>query len=67
MDDLVDALIIAATESEAIGEVYNLGAPDPMSLSETAKIMCHGIKGASWNLSSIPEGQESNRCGRFHL
>ena len=65
VDDLIDALIIAATESEAIGEVYNLGAPDPMSLSETAKVMCHGIKGASWNLVPFPKDRKAIDVGDF--
>jgi nucleoside-diphosphate-sugar epimerase len=65
VDDLVDALIIAATENKATGEVYNLGAPDPMSLSETAKIMCHGIKGASWNLVPFPKDRKAIDVGDF--
>jgi len=65
VDDLVDALIIAATESEAIGGVYNLGAHDPISLSETAKVMCHGIKGASSNLVPFPKDRKAIDVGDF--
>ena len=65
VDDLVDALIIAATENKAIGEVYNLGAPDPMSLSETAKIMCHGIEAASWKLVPFPKERQAIDVGDF--
>ena len=65
VDDLVDALIIAATENKAIGGVYNLGAPNPMSLSETASIMCHGIKGASWNLVPFPKERKAIDVGDF--
>ena len=65
VDDLVDALILGASESKAIGKVYNLGAPDPMSLSETAKIMCHGIEGASWNLVPFPEARKAIDVGDF--
>ena len=65
VDDLVDALIIAATENKAIGEVYNLGAPDPMSLSETAKIMCHGFEAASWNLVPFPQDRKAIDVGDF--
>ena len=65
VDDLVDALILGASESKAIGKVYNLGAPDPMSLSETAKIMCHGIEGASWNLVPFPESRKAIDVGDF--
>ena len=65
VDDLVDALIIASTESKAIGRVYNLGAPDPMSLSATAKIMCHGFEGASWNLVPFPKDRKAIDVGDF--
>ena len=40
VEDVLDALLIAATEKNAIGKVYNLGGPDPLSLEDTAKIMC---------------------------
>jgi UDP-glucose 4-epimerase len=65
VDDLVDALIIAATENKAIGGVYNLGAPDPISLSETAKIMCHEIEGASWILVPFPQERKAIDVGDF--
>ena len=65
VDDLIDALIIAATESDAIGGVYNLGAPDPMSLSETAKIMCHGFEAASWKLVPFPKDRKAIDVGDF--
>ena len=41
------------------------GAPDPMSLSETASIMCHGIKGASWNLVPFPKERKAIDVGDF--
>ena len=65
VDDLVDALILATTENKAVGNVYNLGAPDPMSLSETAKVMCLGIKGASWNLVPFPKERKAIDVGDF--
>ena len=65
VDDLVDALILAATENKAVGNVYNLGAPDPMSLSETAKVMCLGIEKSSWNLVPFPEDRKAIDVGDF--
>lgn len=65
VDDLVEALIIAATENKAIGRVYNLGAPDPISLSDTAKIMCHGIEGMSWKLVPFPQDRKAIDVGDF--
>ena len=65
VDDLLDALILASTENEAIGKVYNLGGPDPMSLAETAKIMCHGFEGASWHLVPFPQNRKAIDVGDF--
>jgi nucleoside-diphosphate-sugar epimerase len=65
VDDLVNALILAATENKAVGNVYNLGAPDSMSLSETAKAMCLGIEKSSWNLVPFPEDRKAIDVGDF--
>ena len=65
VDDLLDALILASTENKAIGKVFNLGAPDPMSLKETAEIMCSEIGLASWNLVPFPEDRKAIDVGDF--
>jgi nucleoside-diphosphate-sugar epimerase len=65
VDDLLDALVIASTENNAIGKVFNLGAPDPMSLKETAEIMCSEIGVASWNLVPFPEDRKAIDVGDF--
>ncbi|MBT3666321.1 MAG: NAD-dependent epimerase/dehydratase family protein [Opitutae bacterium] len=65
VDDLIDALIISATEDEAVGKVYNLGASDPMSLKETAEIMCQGIEGGSFTLVPFPEDRKAIDVGDF--
>ena len=65
VDDLLDALILASTENKAIGKVFNLGAPDPMSLKETAEIMCNEIGVASWNLVPFPEDRKAIDVGDF--
>ena len=50
---------------QQIGGIYNLGAPDPMSLTETAKIMCHEIARSSWNLVPFPEDRKAIDVGDF--
>ena len=39
VDDVVDALCIAATNDQSNGEIFNLGAEDPISLLNLAKLM----------------------------
>ena len=65
VDDVIDALIIAATEENAIGNIYNLGASVPLSLEKTAQIMCDGIKGASYQMIPFPENRKSIDVGDF--
>ena len=65
VDDLLDALVLASTENKAIGKVFNLGAPDPMSLKETAEIMCSEIGVASWKLVPFPEDRKAIDVGDF--
>ena len=65
VDDVVDALIIAATRNESAGKIYNLGAPRPISLQETAQIMCEGLKGATYELVPFPEERKAIDVGDF--
>ena len=65
VDDVVDALIIAATRNESAGKIYNLGAPRPISLEETAQIMCEKIEGASYALVPFPEERKVIDVGDF--
>ena len=65
VEDVLDALLIAATENDAVGMVYNLGAPDPLSLLDTAKIMCQGIKGSDYVMIPFPEDRKAIDVGDF--
>ena len=65
VEDVLDALMIAATEENAIGKVYNLGAPAPLSLEDTAKIMCQGIDGSDYLMIPFPEERKAIDVGDF--
>jgi nucleoside-diphosphate-sugar epimerase len=65
VEDVLDALLIAATEKNAIGKVYNLGAPDPLSLEDTAKIMCQKIEGGNYQMIPFPEDRKAIDVGDF--
>ena len=65
VDDVVDALIVAATKNESVGKVYNLGAPDPLSLEDTANIMCEGIEGSDYQMIPFPEERKAIDVGDF--
>ena len=65
VDDVVDALLLAATRPEAEGKIYNLGAPNPLSLEETAKLMCKLNEGASYEKIPFPEDRKAIDVGDF--
>ena len=65
VEDVMDALLIAATEENAIGKVFNLGAPNPLSLVETAKIMCQAIEGGDYQMIPFPEDRKAIDVGDF--
>ena len=65
VDDVVDALIIAGTRDNAVGKVFNLGSPDSLSLEDTARLMCEGIQGASYEIVPFPEDRKAIDVGDF--
>ena len=65
VEDVLDALLIAATEKNAIGKVYNLGAREPLSLEDTAKTMCHTIEGSDYQMIPFPEDRKAIDVGDF--
>jgi UDP-glucose 4-epimerase len=65
VEDVLDALLIAATENTAVGKVYNLGAPDPLTLEHTAKIMCQVIENSDYQMIPFPEERKVIDVGDF--
>ena len=65
VEDVLDALLIAATENNAVGKVFNLGAPDPLSLEDTAKIMCQMSEGGDYQIIPFPEDRKAIDVGDF--
>ena len=65
VEDVLDALLIAATEKNAVGEVYNLGAPASLCLEDTAKIMCQAIEGSDYQMIPFPEDRKAIDVGDF--
>ena len=65
IDDVIDAFLISATSDDAIGQSFNLGSSDPISLEATAKIMCDKINGARYKLVPFPEERKAIDVGDF--
>ena len=65
VEDVIDALLIGATRTEAVGKVYNLGSPDPLSLEDTAKVMCKLKHGSAYEFVSFPKDRQAIDVGDF--
>ena len=65
IDDVIDAIILAAISDSTAGKAFNLGAPDPLSLEETAKVMCNQIEDAHYEMIAFPEDRKAIDVGDF--
>ena len=65
VDDVVDALLLAGTKPDAEGKIFNLGASEPMTLDDTAKLMCELIDGANYEKIPFPEDRQAIDVGDF--
>ena len=65
IDDVVDALLISATQSFAIGKIFNLGSEKSLNLKETAEIMCNFNDDSSYKLVPFPKERKAIDVGDF--
>jgi UDP-glucose 4-epimerase len=54
VDDVVDALLLAAKSDQSSGQSFNLGAPDPISLVDLAKLTVEIAGSGSYELVPFP-------------
>jgi UDP-glucose 4-epimerase len=65
VDDVVDAMLVAACDPQAIGKSYNLGS-EPLSLLELAEIMIEINGGGSFELVPFPPERKSIDIGSYY-
>jgi nucleoside-diphosphate-sugar epimerase len=63
VDDAVEAFLLAASRPEAVGEVFNLGGPPPVTLQRLAETLIELNRGGSFRVRAFPA--EKNRHWRF--
>ena len=66
VDDVVRALLLAATTPAAVGRVYNLGASPPVSLRALAELLVELSGRGSWRLVPFPEDRERIDVGSVY-
>ncbi len=66
VDDVVEALLLAASRPEAVGKVFNLsGMPPAISLLETAKLLA-GLTGGDFEVKEFPAERRRIDIGDYH-
>ncbi|GKS59180.1 NAD-dependent epimerase [Nitrospira sp.] len=66
VDDVVDALLMAATEDRADGCVFNLGSSECVTLKDTAELLIELYGKGSYTLVPFPDDRKSIDIGDYH-
>jgi UDP-glucose 4-epimerase len=66
VDDVVEALLLAATSDEAIGQVINLGSDEVISLKDLAQLLVEANGSGSWELVPFPSDRKAIDIGDYY-
>ena len=66
VDDAVEAFLLAASRPEAVGEVFNLGGPPPVTLQRLAELLVELNRGGSFVVRSFPADRKKIDIGDFY-
>jgi len=66
VDDVVDALLLAAGSDEAKGQVFNLGADDPINLRDLAELMVELNGGGEIRFVPFPPDRKAIDIGSYY-
>jgi UDP-glucose 4-epimerase len=66
VDDVVNALLACALSDEANGEIFNLGADDPVNLKDTAELLVQMAGCGSYQLVPFPADRKAIDIGDYY-
>jgi len=66
VDDAVDAFLRAAESEDANGEIYNLGADDPINLKDTAELLIKINGSGTYEMVPFPEDRKVIDIGDYY-
>ncbi len=66
VDDVVEALLLAAAHPDTDGQVYNLGGDEPISLAELARLLVDVNGGGSYRLVPFPADRQRIDIGDYY-
>jgi nucleoside-diphosphate-sugar epimerase len=66
VDDVVDALLAAATSDKAIGEIFNLGSDEVISLKKLAAALIKLNGGGKYKVCAFPPSRKKIDIGDYY-
>lgn len=66
VDDAVEALLVAAADDRADGQVFNLGGPPPVSLSDLAALLVKINGSGAYTVKAYPADRKRIDIGDFY-
>jgi UDP-glucose 4-epimerase len=66
VDDAVEAFLLAASRPEAVGEVFNLGGPPPVTLQRLAELLVELNHGGCFVVRVFPADRTKIDIGNFY-
>jgi UDP-glucose 4-epimerase len=66
VDDVIDALLLAAQNEDANGMIYNMGSDDPITLKDTAELMIKVYGSGSYENVPFPNNRKAIDIGDYY-
>jgi nucleoside-diphosphate-sugar epimerase len=66
VDDVVEAMLLCAASDAANGEIFNLGADDPVNLQDTARLLVQIANQGSFALVPFPPDRKAIDIGDYY-
>lgn len=66
VDDAVEAMLLAAADESAVGQIYNVGGPRPVSLREIVETLIDVAGQGSYRLVPFPPERKNIDIGDFY-
>jgi UDP-glucose 4-epimerase len=66
VDDVVEAMLLCAASEDANGEIFNLGADDPINLKDTAELMIKVFGRGEYKIVPFPAERKAIDIGDYY-
>jgi UDP-glucose 4-epimerase len=66
VDDVVEAMLLCAESEDANGEIFNLGADDPINLKDTAELLTRVCGTGSYRIVPFPPERKAIDIGDYY-